>query len=145
MRGLSRVVMLVTALTLLVAPPLAGAQTPRAERPIYTLGERWIRSDGVYDLIRIENGRYIVAASADRQVHLTQDLALAKVQKGEYVYEFDPPPISTFPHGEGKGHPVFQDSPLPGQGEGEGEGSCLRSETPSPQPSPPRGRGSPEN
>ena len=34
---------------LLLAPGPAPAQPkPRAERPTYTLGEKWIRSDGVY-------------------------------------------------------------------------------------------------
>src|SRR6266850_607256 len=42
----------------------------RAERPTYTVGEKWIRSDGVYELIRIEDGRYIFAADVDRQIHL---------------------------------------------------------------------------
>jgi hypothetical protein len=44
---------------------------PRAERPTYTVGDEWIRGDGVYELIRIEDGRYIFAAGVGRQLHLT--------------------------------------------------------------------------
>src|SRR4029077_4468031 len=50
------------ALALLGGTATAWAQTPRAERPSYTVGEKWIRSDGAYDLIRIDNGRYVFAA-----------------------------------------------------------------------------------
>ena len=57
-----------------IAP--AWAQAPRAERPSYTVGDRWIRSDGAYDLIRIENARYVFAADGGREVHLTRDLGV---------------------------------------------------------------------
>jgi len=102
MRSLCHAVILLVGLALLAISASAGGQKPRADRPTYTLGEKWIRSDGVYDLIRIENGRYIFAASADRQVHLTQDLALAKVQRGGYIMEFEPPPRLTWPLEVGK-------------------------------------------
>jgi hypothetical protein len=42
----------------------------RAKRPTYSVGQKWIRSDGVYELIRIEDGRYIFAAAVDWQMHL---------------------------------------------------------------------------
>jgi hypothetical protein len=51
----------VVALALLASPlggvTTAWAQAPKAERPSYAVGDRWIRSDGAYDLIRIDNGR----------------------------------------------------------------------------------------
>jgi hypothetical protein len=56
----------------------------------------------VYDLIRIENGQYIFAAGVDRQIHLTQDLMVAKVQKGGWVMEFRSPPKLTWPLVVGK-------------------------------------------
>jgi hypothetical protein len=71
MRGIRRIPIFLVAIWLLITVALAGAEVPQAERPTYTLGERWIRSDGVYDLIRIEDGRYIFAAGVDRQIHLT--------------------------------------------------------------------------
>jgi hypothetical protein len=69
----------------------------RAERPTYSLGEKWIRDDGVYELIRIENDRYIFAAGPGQEIHLTKDLSLAKVQRGQKVWEFDSPPGLSWP------------------------------------------------
>ena len=68
------------ALSLIPGPALA--QKPRAERPTYALGEKWIRTDGVYELIRIENDLYVFAASSDRQIHLTKDLMPVEGLKG---------------------------------------------------------------
>jgi hypothetical protein len=102
MRGVIHALMLLSAFVSLTSSSLAQAQNPRAERPVYTLGERWIRSDGVYDLIRIEDGRYIFAAGVDRQLHLTQVLVVAKVQRGQLVMEFTPPPKLTWPLEVGK-------------------------------------------
>jgi hypothetical protein len=102
MRGVLHALMLLAAFALLTSSTFVEAQNPRAERPVYTLGERWIRSDGVYELIRVEDGRYIFAAGVDRQIHLTQDLMMAKVQKGRWVMEFTPPPKLTWPLEVGK-------------------------------------------
>jgi hypothetical protein len=93
---------LLAGLALLVSAPPALAQKPRAERPSYALGERWIRQDGVYELIRIERDLYIFSAGAGGEVHLTRDLTVAKVQRGERVAEFDPPPRFTWPLEVGK-------------------------------------------
>ena len=46
--------MVCAALCWLVAAPPGAAQKPRAERPTYELGEQWVLSDGVYDLIRVD-------------------------------------------------------------------------------------------
>ncbi len=79
-----------------IAP--AWAQTPRAERPSYAVGDRWIRSDGAYDLIRIENARYVFAADGGREVHLTRDLGVAKIVRGgKTLLELEPPPALTWP------------------------------------------------
>jgi len=83
---------------LLAWPPRAGAQDrPRAELPAYTLGEEWFRSDGAYELVRIEHGRYIFLAAEDREIQLTTELAMARAQRGASVMEFDPPPKLTWP------------------------------------------------
>jgi caspase domain-containing protein len=80
-----------------VAAP-AWAQAPRAERPSYVVGDRWIRSDGAYDLIRIENARYVFAADGGREVHLTRDLGVAKIVRGgQTLLELEPPPALTWP------------------------------------------------
>ena len=93
---------LVTALVLVLALAPAAAQKPQAERPTYAVGDRWVRNDGVYELIRVEGDHYVFAASADRQVHLTRDLMLARVQKGTGFLEFDPPPKLAWPLEVGK-------------------------------------------
>ncbi len=80
-----------------VAAP-ARAQGLRAERPSYSVGDKWIRSDGAYDLIRIENARYVFAADGGREVHLTRDLGVAKVVRGgQTLLEMEPPPSPTWP------------------------------------------------
>ena len=84
-------------LALLLATTASLAQKPQAERPTYAVGERWVRNDGVFELIRIEGEHYVFAASADRQVHLTRDLMVARIQKGMSLLEFDPPPKVSWP------------------------------------------------
>ncbi len=80
-----------------VAAP-ARAQGLRAERPSYSVGDKWIRSDGAYDLIRIENARYVFAADGGREVHLTRDLGVAKIVRGgQTLLEMEPPPSPTWP------------------------------------------------
>ena len=70
----------------------------RAERPSYTVGDKWIRSDGAYDLIRIENARYVFAADGGREVHLTRDLGVATIVRGgQTLLELDPPPALSWP------------------------------------------------
>ena len=88
---------LLTAFAVLCGAPV-WAQTPKAERPTYTVGDKWIRSDGAYDLIRIENGRYVFAADGGREVHLTRDLGVAKIVRGgQVVLELEPPASPTWP------------------------------------------------
>ena len=79
-----------------------GTPKPRAERPTYSVGERWIRNDGVYDLIRIEPDLYVFSARPNVQVHLTRNLGLARVEKGQYFSEFSPPLEPTWPLEVGK-------------------------------------------
>ncbi len=76
----------------------AWAQAPRAERPSYAVGDKWIRSDGAYDLIRIENERYVFASDGGREVHLTRDLGVAKIARGgKTLLELEPPPALAWP------------------------------------------------
>jgi hypothetical protein len=88
-RILSPFIFLLTA-ALLLSPALAHAQKPRAERPTYTLGEKWIRSDGIFELIRIEGDEYVFAAEGGREIRLTKDLAIVSVlQQGRVLWEAD--------------------------------------------------------
>jgi hypothetical protein len=82
----------------------AWAQAPKADRPTYAVGDKWIRSDGAYDLIRIENGRYVFAADGGREVHLTRDLGVAKVVRGgQVLLELEPPAAPGWPLEVGRG------------------------------------------
>ncbi|MFZ1057937.1 MAG: hypothetical protein WAP47_01955, partial [Candidatus Rokuibacteriota bacterium] len=74
-----------------------ASSKPRAERPTYTLGEKWIRYDGAYELVRIEGDRYIFASGPNSEIHLTKSLGLAKVTRGGYMFEFKPPAELTWP------------------------------------------------
>jgi len=48
------VVVGVIVAALLCAPAGASAQKPRAELPTYEFGEQWFRSDGLFELTRID-------------------------------------------------------------------------------------------
>jgi hypothetical protein len=96
-RNLSLIVPQVLAVVLLL-PGHADAQKPRAERPTYQVGDKWIRSDGVYDLLRIENGLYVFAAEGGREVYVTKDLAIAEIKRhGVVEWEVSEPPSISWP------------------------------------------------
>lgn len=85
-------------LALILPGAPAWSQKARAERPTYSVGARWILKDGVYDLIRIDRGRYIFAAGSGRQIHLTKDLGVAAVLRaGLWVWSLEPPPEIRWP------------------------------------------------
>jgi uncharacterized caspase-like protein len=69
----------------------APAQPPRAERPTYTLGEKWIRSDGLFELIRVEKDGYVFSAKPKWEIHLTKDLGIVRIQRGDGVFQFAHP------------------------------------------------------
>src|SRR3972149_4956494 len=75
----------------------AEAQQPRAERPTLAVGDRWVRSDGLYDLVRIENDQYVFSAGPGREIHLTRDLTVASARRGARVITFDPAPKLGWP------------------------------------------------
>jgi hypothetical protein len=78
-------------LVVLAAAPIPALE-PRAERPVYSVGEQWLLKDGVYELTKIEKNRYLWASSPGRQIHLTKDLALVSVLK-DRVWEWDVTPV----------------------------------------------------
>lgn len=97
------------ALSLLAALLLAGCAAgpeivvpatppPRADRPIYELGEKWIRSDGVYDLIQVGEHRYVFAGERGRVIHLSPDLAdMVWGETRSTDWEFEPAPKLLWP------------------------------------------------
>jgi len=96
-------VALLVALVLAIGSTPAPAQKPRAERPTFNVGDQWLLKDGVYDLIKVEKDRYIFAASAGRQIHLTKNLALVSMLR-DRVWEWDlfPVPELSWPLEVGK-------------------------------------------
>lgn len=91
------------ALSWLVVAAPAAAQKPRAERPTYELGEQWVLSDGVYDLVRVDKNAYVFSASPLRQIELSRDLAVLRVTKdGRVEWQIDPAPKLAWPMEVGK-------------------------------------------
>jgi hypothetical protein len=79
------------------------ATEPQAARPTYILGDRWIRNDGIWEIIRIEADRYVFSASTGEEFHLTRDLALAHYwQYGRAVVQFTPAPRIDWPLAVGR-------------------------------------------
>jgi hypothetical protein len=95
--------LIVCALACLLAPVGAWAQKLRAERPTYAVGDKWIRSDGVFDLLRIEKDLYVFAAEGGREIQMTKDLAIVRVsRRGEVEWELHPAPRIKWPLVVGK-------------------------------------------
>ncbi len=70
---------------------------PRAERPTYTLGEKWIRNDGVYELTRIDDERYVFTSERGRRIQLSKDLVPVVWGRGYDEWYFDTPPALSWP------------------------------------------------
>jgi len=94
--------LLFAGLSLLASAAPAWAQTPRAERPVYNIGDKWILDNGAYDLIRIENDLYVFADERAQEIRLSRDLTPAKVERAPGTHEFAPPPKLTWPLEVGK-------------------------------------------
>jgi len=104
---LALLVMLVAVLTALPAraqKPSAEPPAPalRADRPTYRPGDRWIRSDGVFELIRIEGDAYVFSAGTADEIRLSKDLMPAFYAYGQPAFEFTPPPRIDWPLRVGK-------------------------------------------
>ncbi|MCX5734367.1 MAG: caspase family protein [candidate division NC10 bacterium] len=104
MSRLSRALRFVLGLTLFAglgpaSVSAAPAPPPRAERPTYTVGEKWIRDDGVYILVRIEGDQYIFSPGPGKGFLVSKDLGVAAATD---VVKFDPPLPLTWPLEVGK-------------------------------------------
>jgi Caspase domain len=82
--------------------PEPATPPPRAERPIYELGEKWIRNDGIYELTRIEDDRYVFSSSGEREIHLSRSLVVWQVTGRPSIaqrrtIEFQNPPTLQWP------------------------------------------------
>jgi len=104
---------LISVLLLLALSGCAGATTgaasraagqpvgggPLAERPTWSLGDRWIRNDGIWELIRVEPETYVFSAVlAQEELHFSRDLVLARYKYfGHTSFEFTPVPKLDWP------------------------------------------------
>jgi hypothetical protein len=94
---------LVAALVVGHAMPLRAADAPRAERPTYHVGDKWLRTDGAWELTRVERDGYVFSAAPDKEFHLTKDLAVTRiVLDGRTELDIDSPPKLSWPLEVGK-------------------------------------------
>jgi hypothetical protein len=87
------------------SPAVAASPAPklRAERPVYRVGDTWLRTDGEYQLSRVERDVYVFSAGAGKEFHLTKDLAIARiVLDGRTELDIDSPPKFAWPLEVGK-------------------------------------------
>jgi len=102
--GLAAVAICVTTGSALrLAPDASAADKPRAERPVYNVGDKWIRTDGIYVLVRIDKDMYVFSAGGGKEFHLSKNLGIAKILlDGRTELDLDPPPHLTWPLEVGK-------------------------------------------
>ena len=80
-----------------------GADKPRAERPTYQVGDKWIRTDGIYVLVRIDKDIYVFSAGGGKEVHLSKDLGVTKIiLEGRTELDLEPAPRFSWPLEVGK-------------------------------------------
>ena len=92
-----------TAAALRLVAAAGAADKPRAERPVYNVGDKWIRTDGIYVLVRIEKDIYVFSAGSGKEVHLGKDLGISKiVLDGRPELDLEPAPRLSWPLEVGK-------------------------------------------
>jgi hypothetical protein len=93
--GLSAALVAARTVPVGAAPP---SDKIRAERPVYQVGDKWVRTDGAYELVRINKDVYVFSAGAGNEFHLTKDLNIVKiVLAGRTELDIDSPPKFTWP------------------------------------------------
>jgi len=93
---------LAALLALALLPLGALAQTARAERPTYAVGDEWALADATYRLARIDRNVYVFTADGQREIRLTRDLGLTFVRRGAEAIEINPAPRVPWPLEVGK-------------------------------------------
>jgi hypothetical protein len=91
MKTLRAIPVLLAALVALAG--IAEGQVPRPERPTWKVGDRWVRSDGAWDLVRIEDDQYVFVGGAGGEIRFTKNLGLVKSARGgpRTGFVVDPP------------------------------------------------------
>ncbi len=86
-----------------LVPAASAADKPRAERPVYQVGDKWIRTDGIYVLVRIEKDIYVFSAGGGKEFHLSKDLGITKIiLDGRPELDLEPAPRLSWPLEVGK-------------------------------------------
>jgi hypothetical protein len=101
----ARILVAAAGLVLVVCLRPAPSETapPRAERPIYRIGETWALDRGVYELKRIDGDTYVFVAGPGKEIHLTKDLGVARVVlDGHADFDVAAPPKLSWPLTIGK-------------------------------------------
>jgi hypothetical protein len=83
------------------------AEPLRAERPTYAVGDLWIRSDGVFEVVTVGVEGYVFRSKSGPQttdLHVSRDLSLRRVvRNGVDAQSFEPPVPFEWPLEVGKG------------------------------------------
>lgn len=94
---------LVVALVTAPATPVRAADAPRAARPLYHVGDKWLRTDGAWELTRVDKDGYVFSAGPGQEFHLTKDLGITRiVLDGQIELDIDFPPKFSWPLEVGK-------------------------------------------
>ena len=92
-----------TASALRLVAAVSAADKPRAERPVYKVGDKWVRTDGIYVLVRIDKDVYVFSAGGGKEFHLSKDLGITKiVLEGRTELDLEPAPRLSWPLEVGK-------------------------------------------
>jgi uncharacterized caspase-like protein len=102
--GLTAVAICVTAGSAVrLVPGASAADKPKAERPVYNVGDKWIRTDGIYVLVRIDKDIYVFSAGGGKEIHLSRNLGISKIiLDGRTELDLEPPPHLSWPLTVGK-------------------------------------------
>ena len=102
--GLAALALCVTTPSALrLGAAVSAADKPRAERPVYKVGDKWIRTDGIYVLVRIDKDVYVFSAGGGKEFHLSKDLGITKiVLEGRTELDLEPAPRLSWPLEVGK-------------------------------------------
>jgi hypothetical protein len=97
-----------------LVPSASAADKPRAERPVYRVGDKWIRTDGIYVLVRIDKDMYVFSAGGGKEFHLSKNLGITKIiLEGRTELDLEPPPHQSWPLEVGKWGVIRGRGPCP--------------------------------
>jgi hypothetical protein len=67
------------------------------------VGDKWIRTDGIYVLVRVDKDMYVFSAGGGKEIHLSKDLGIARIiLEGRTELDLEPPANLKWPLEVGK-------------------------------------------